>query len=492
MATLGTDLPLASDLAIVCSLIPVEDRCTIAFWGVVQMFLLLLHAGSALRAGTGPLCGGTQVGWRRSAASSFEKDLSLRNGGHALSLTKRWMEEEEARAYYTSDDHVCAQCFHDEGIRNFIRERVCERECSVCGRKSKKPIAAPADEVLEFIVDQLHRHYENADGNAPFDKETWDYFVETWDTEELVDEELGDAAPFETLEWIKKHLKSDVKYCRRDWQIMSLGKALTSGWERFCKAIKHETRFLFFRDEKGDDGEPFLVRPTEMLDELGQAIIRCGLVTQLQTGTQLYRVRGHKAGVTHSDGSSLGPPPEHLARSAGRMNAPGIVVVYASFDEDTALEEATGDFPNWSVGEFELLRDIQVVDLTDIPDVPSIFEDGPRESLQFLHRFAEDVSQPFTPDLETHVEYTPTQVVSEYLRHRFRDKANMLVRGVLYGSAKAAGKKNMALFMGTDEVEGYKAEPWKKADPLIRLVKAKERIRGKKAHVKRHRSLDAV
>jgi hypothetical protein len=174
------------------------------------------------------------------------------------------------------------------------------------------------------------------------------------------------------------------------------------------------------------------------------------------------------------------------------MNAPGIVVVYASFDEDTALEEATGDFPNWSVGEFELLRDIQVVDLTDIPDVPSIFEDGPRESLQFLHRFAEDVSQPFTPDLETHVEYTPTQVVSEYLRHRFRDKANKLVRGVLYGSAKAAGKKNMALFMGADEVEGYKAEPWKKADPLIRLVKAKERIRGKKAHVKRHRSLDAV
>jgi hypothetical protein len=58
MATLGTDLPLASDLAIVCSLIPVEDRCTIAFLGVVQMFLLLLHAGSALRAGTGPLCGG--------------------------------------------------------------------------------------------------------------------------------------------------------------------------------------------------------------------------------------------------------------------------------------------------------------------------------------------------------------------------------------------------------------------------------------------------
>jgi len=414
------------------------------------------------------------------------------NGGRTLSLTKRWMEDEEARAYYTSDDHVCARCFRDEGIRKFIREQICERECSICGRKSKTPIAAHADGVLEFIVERLHRHYENADGNAPFDKETWDYMVESWDTNELVHEELGEAVPFETLKWIKKHLKDDVKYCRRDWQIMSPGKALTSGWEGFCKAIKHETRFLFFRDEKGDDGEPFLVRPTEMLDALGQAITRCSLLTQLPAGTRLYRVRGHKAGEKHSDGASLGPPQDHQARSAGRMNAPGIVVTYASFEEGTALMEATGDFPNWSVGKFELLQDIQVIDLREIPVVPSIFEDGPRESLQFLHRFAEDVSQPLTPDLETHVEYTPTQVVSEYLRHRFRDKASKTVRGILYDSAKVAGKKNIALFMGADEVEGYKTESWKKVDPLIRLVKARGRVRGKKAHAKRHCSLDAV
>jgi RES domain. len=394
------------------------------------------------------------------------------------------MEEEEARRYCASDDSVCARCFHDKGIRQFIRKRISESECSVCGRKSKKDIAAPADQVLEFILERLHNHYETADGNAPFDKETWDYFVETWDLDELISEELSDAAPYETLEWIQKLFKGDVKYCRKDWQIMSPGEALTSGWERFSKAIKHETRFMFFREEEDDGGEPFLVRPTEMLDELGKAIRRCGLLTRLPAGTRLFRVRGHKAGVTYSDGSSLGPPPENLARSAGRMNAPGIVVAYASFDEDTALSEATGDFPKWSVGEFELLQDIRVVDLTEIPDVPSIFEQGPRESLQFLNKFAEDVSQPFTPDLETHVEYTPTQVVSEYLRHRFRDKTKKPVRGILYWSAKASGTKNLALFMGADEVDGYKSESWKKAEPLIKLVSTSERVRKKKAHAK--------
>src|ERR1035437_7811777 len=128
-------------------------------------------------------------------------------GRSILGQTKRWMEEEEARAYYTSDDNVCERCFHDKGIKAFIRKRVSERECSVCSRKSKKPIAAPADQVLAFIVYRLHRHYEDAYGNAPFDKESWEYYVETWDMEELIEEELSDAAPFETLEWLQKHLK---------------------------------------------------------------------------------------------------------------------------------------------------------------------------------------------------------------------------------------------------------------------------------------------
>lgn len=399
------------------------------------------------------------------------------SGRDVLSLTKRWMEEEEARAYYTSEDSVCARCFQDGGIRRFIRKHVVELECSVCKRKSKQPIAAPADQVLEFILDRLHRHYQNAEGNAPFDKEEWRYYAETWDMDDLISEELVDAAPFETLEWIKEHLKGDVTYCRLDWQIMSPGDALTSGWEQFSKAIKHETRFMFFKKETDDGGEPFLVRPAQMLDELGESIRKCSLLTRLKAGTRIYRVRGHKPGRSFTSGAELGPPPEAFARTAGRMNAPGIVVAYASFGAETALVEATGDYPEWSLGEFELLQDIRVVDLTEVPAVPSIFERGPRESLQFLNRFAQDVSQPFTPDLEAHIEYTPTQVVSEYLRHRFRDKRGKAVRGILYSSAKASTTKNLALFMSADEVEGSQTESWRKEEPLIKLTRVEEHVR---------------
>lgn len=394
-----------------------------------------------------------------------------------MSLTKRYMEEEEARAYYTSEDSVCARCFDDEGIKGFIQQHLIERQCSVCQRKARNLIAAPADKVLEFITDRLHRHYEDAYGNAYFDKEAAEYTVMTWGMAELIYEELEDGAPSQTLEWLQEQMKTDVTYCRRNWQVMSAGEGLTFSWERFSKAIRHETRFMFFPDKHDDGGEPFFVQPAQVLDEVGGAVRRCDLVTSLPAGTRIFRVRGHAAGKCYTTGPELGPPaPEH-ARTAGRMNAPGIVVAYASFEAETALAEASGKYADWSLGEFKLLQEVRVVDLTEVPNVPSIFEDGPRESLLFLNRFVADVSEPFTPDSEPHVEYTPTQVVSEYLRHRFRDKDGRGVRGILYPSAKVNGMKNLALFISSDEVMGAPIERWKKKNPAIKLVRAKERKR---------------
>jgi hypothetical protein len=385
------------------------------------------------------------------------------------------------------EESVCAQCFYDRGIQRFIGGHVSAKRCSVCKRTSIKAIAAPAEDVLKFIGDRLEEHYENAYDGSPYDSDSGEYLVPTWDMDELIFEELEGLAPTATVEWVQAHLQDeDNKYCKRGWQIMSHGAALSAGWEAFSKAIKHETRFMFFREDTEDFGEPFLVRPVQMLEELGRAIRRCKLVKQLKAGTRLYRVRGHRPGIVYADGPSLGPPPENVAASSGRMNAPGIAVGYFSFDEDTALDEATGRFTQWSSGAFKLLEDIWVVDLTEIPEIPSIFERGPRESLDFLHKFASDVSQPFTPDTETHVEYAPTQVVSEYLRHRFRNRRKHPMRGVVYWSAKSKGTKNVVLFVGAQEVVGYESSSRLKPKPLLKLMKSCERIRRKKSHGKSH------
>jgi hypothetical protein len=349
----------------------------------------------------------------------------------------------------------------------------------VCGRTATEPIAATADDVLEYFLETLHKHYENADGNAPFDHEEDRFCAETWDIYDLLFGELGDIAEPDTLKWLHGRLKDGVTYCRRDWQIMSPGEALTSAWERFCHAVKHETRFLFFaNDADDDDGEPYRVRPAEMLDELGDVIRSCGLTRSLSSGTRMFRVRGHENGKAFTAPVDVGPPPAKYATTAGRMNAPGIVVMYASFDRNTARDEATGNRTEFSVAEFELLKELRVVDLTNIPRVPTIFEGGPREYLQFLKRFVDDVSQPFTPDAAVHVEYTPTQVVSEFLRHRFRDSDGNPIRGLLYRSAKENGSINLALFVDSEELEGVPSEPWRRKQHVLRLTRIDEVIQG--------------
>ncbi len=126
------------------------------------------------------------------------------------------------------------------------------------------------------------------------------------------------------------------------------------------------------------------------------------------------------------------------------------------------------------MGEFETLVDLLVVDLTDLPAVPSIFEGGDRDSLLFLENFAEEVSQPFEPDAEIHIEYVPTQVVSEYLRHRVQDVHGRAIRGLVYESAKRPGTRNLALFIESAEVDGVEVDSWPKKVILLRLVSVGE------------------
>jgi HEPN/RES N-terminal domain 1/RES domain len=395
-----------------------------------------------------------------------------------VGLTKRLWEEEQERRYHTSEDAVCPECFWDEGLKGFIENHLQSDTCTLCGKSADDAIAAPADEVLEFFLEKMWDHFQVADGNAPWDNEEGRYFVKAWSLYDLVFDEFSEIADYSTLEWLYDHLKDDGEYCERDWQILSPGDALKSAWGQFCSAIKHETRFLFFVDGKGeDDEEPFRVRPAEMLEALEQVIRECGLIKELTAGTRLFRVRDHEVGKAFTEVIDLGPPPKSAAKSAGRMNAPGIVVMYGALDRDTAIAESTGKHSNFSVAEFELLKDFRVVDLTHIPPIPSIFEDGPRESLLFLRHFAKDVSQPFTPDRELHIEYTPTQVVSEYLRHRARDKQGRAIHGLLYKSAKREGGVNLALFIESEEVEGVSSNRWKPKERRLKMVDIEEVIK---------------
>ena len=64
-----------------------------------------------------------------------------------------------------------------------------------------------------------------------------------------------------------------------------------------------------------------------------------------------------------------------------------------------------------------------VVDLTQLPPLPSIFDTArrrERDELLFLRAFIDDLRQPVARDGREHIDYVPTQVVTEYFRRVVR------------------------------------------------------------------------
>jgi hypothetical protein len=104
-----------------------------------------------------------------------------------------------------------------------------------------------------------------------------------------------------------------------------------------------------------------------------------------------------------------------------RMNPAGVPMFYGALDRNTAIVEVRSNQPTAaSIGEFELLHEIRVVDLTALPPARGIFANGARyekAAIGFLHQFMEDATLPIERDGREHIEYVPTQIVTEYFRH---------------------------------------------------------------------------
>jgi len=79
------------------------------------------------------------------------------------------------------------------------------------------------------------------------------------------------------------------------------------------------------------------------------------------------------------------------------MSPAGIVMTYVSEDAPTALHETANEVGTYAIGTFRTRRDIRILDLVELPPVPSLFEEvpdsleyDPRRNLVFLHLLARD------------------------------------------------------------------------------------------------------
>jgi hypothetical protein len=98
------------------------------------------------------------------------------------------------------------------------------------------------------------------------------------------------------------------------------------------------------------------------------------------------------------------------------------------------------------------MREFYVLDLTALPGVPSLFDDEMRhyrQSLIFLHSFLKDIAKPIQKDGREHIEYVPTQVMTEYFQHIFKFNDAKKLDGMYYPSSRSDSGYSCVLFFNS-------------------------------------------
>lgn len=367
------------------------------------------------------------------------------------------MDDEPTEA--APDTTVCHTCLSEpEYLTEFIRNRASERSCSYCGKTARRSRAIPLETLMGVIRPAVMEEYEDAAESVLYDSREGGYQMTTHTTEEVL-YDLGVFSQSDRLMTDIADSLPDYAWVRRDPYSLSRFDALQFGWAAFSQLVKHHTRFLFFRRPPRLLVSHDEIQPGQMLDELGSLVNELGLVSTIPAGTTLYRVRQHKASVRPHDLASLGPPPEECARYANRMSPAGISMLYASFDPLTAAAETLNrhklTLAMVTTAEIQTTRQIRVLDLTRLPPIPNVFDPtvsrDKRHLIAFIHSFTADLTKPVTPDGREHIEYVPSQVVTEYFRFRFRTEARQRVKGIEYPSAVRPGSASLVLFIGAKE-----------------------------------------
>nr|WP_186809722.1 RES family NAD+ phosphorylase [Paenibacillus xylanexedens] len=196
-------------------------------------------------------------------------------------------------------------------------------------------------------------------------------------------------------------------------------------WGNFLEAIKHENRF---------HTNYFNLEMFDLFLEFSQKTFH--------KGERFYRAR-----ISNEDGfilKEMGAPPKELA-SEGRVNAAGISCLYVSQNRETTIREIRAGAHDFvTIAEFKLKKDINVVDLVNLPLLSPFktidYIDYTQHALnrRHLEKIGEEIAKPLRRQ-DSPLDYLPTQYISDFIRSRG-------YQGIQYTSTMHEGESNLAIF----------------------------------------------
>lgn len=389
----------------------------------------------------------------------------------SLGRAKHFAMEQEERGFSSvGDKYVCSTCVGDKGLGRFIKDNGDKSQCTYC--QGKHSIVLHFDELMQFILECLSQEYGDPNNVGV----AWDkgWVGEVYDTYDFLDE-IG--IPIENMDFQDDIIDSlsDRQWCKSDFYNLSPELVLSYGWKEFVDTVKHKSRYVFYRvpdesDFRGHEEIP----PSYFLDALCGVIDSLSLYKKIEVGTKLTRVRIHKKDEKFTKAAELGPPPVEYASYPNRMSPSGIPMFYGAFNLKTALAETytpDGECKVGTVGKFETVKELTLVDLSKLPPIKGIFSGASRtyrHGLSFLVEFLDDFTAPVSKDGREHIDYVPTQVVSEHLRFIHKTGENVSIDGIIYPSSKDHGKKAVVLFCDNGSCSD---ESTVNDDTLLKLTK---------------------
>ena len=366
---------------------------------------------------------------------------------------EKLMHQQEAGYSYSGSVYVCSGCVTDPVLAQEMQLAEEEKECNYCGRAPAGNLEVLLDAVSGAIVFRYedpahHLPYESREGG--YQGQVFDGYEVVHDMESFTDNEqlLEDVAnTFAGSAWTRRNPFSLDEY-----------ESLRYGWDSFVAQIKHHTRYLFFPKSDAAQANHDEIAPGEMLPAIEQLLLQYGSVRTLRKGTVIFRARVHDPAVNLSTVDELGPPPREAALMPNRMSPAGIPMFYGALAKSTAVAETFDpERPGQktvTLATFAVVRHLLTLDLTDLPPMPSQFDEDQRHlrhSLGFFYDFVQELRKPIARDDSAHVEYVPTQVVTEYVRHRLKTADGLSVDGIMWASEQDNGLPAVVLFLESDQ-----------------------------------------
>lgn len=368
---------------------------------------------------------------------------------------KEMMIDQENGLMHTfdGDKKVCAEHFRDPYLQDYIRKNGHEGLCSYCGKEHT--LVLDMQDFMQHVEERLSQRLCSLDdANLPLSSSYYDgdkevipgvrragsfILPEKAETYEDV-QDLMDSYGLYTL---NNDLNEDIASCFNNDECVQteafaedLDEELSYEWDYFSNMVKHKKRYTFFQD-------PHFIRKEEWKDDVLTEINQlCGniLMSKLTKGTLIFRGRPNDIGVPRTSFKDLTAPPTEAAKE-NRMSAAGISMFYGALDKDTPIHEIRNYTPDAVIdlGEFELKRELVVVDLFKIPKDLSFWMPKYFWEYKFLKKFHSEITQPIGKN--PGIDYVPTQIFTEYIRFM----NNYHIDGIIYQSSMT-GEKNIVLF----------------------------------------------